>query len=728
MANTAFQPDAQRYQGDQGDQGDQGELDEARRWVIAQVRADAGAALQTGMDTMQTLRSLGMDSPGLLAGLLQPLLPINQKEQELIAEHFGALVLTLLHGVAHMRQLSSLSRDRNQTRNEFTDPRVNEENLRKMLITMVDDIRVVLIELARHLSVLRLCHDSAREVQDELGRITLDVYAPLANRLGVGQIKWQMEDHALRCLEPENYHQLASKLAETRGLREQYIAAFISTVQNTLEEVGVVGEVFGRPKHIYSILRKMRAKDLAFENLRDIRAFRIIVDDVADCYTALAAVHGRWRVLDGEFDDYIATPKDNGYQSIHTVVTGPDEQTVEVQIRTRQMHRQSELGVAAHWRYKEKVRADEGIDQKVIRLRQLLQWKDELLDAAALTSSSGDADEPIEARIFVFTPKGTVIDLPDGATPIDFAYAIHTELGHRIRGARVNEKMVTLGHRLATGQQVHIQTAKDGHPSRDWLRNDLGYVRTRRARARITQWFKRADYAQHVSEGRSMLERELARLGREDLSYDKIARNTHFHKTDALLAAIGAGDFKLSRALVPFRRAARVMRAEHTLPSKPRAHAPDQSRHPDSFRVRGVDNLLTRMAHCCHPIPGDAIVGFITLGRGVSIHRENCHNIKNLDEQRRARLIEVRWGESEATAWPLEIQLTAYNRSGLLNDINEFLKQEKIQVLKLNRETDDEHGAHIRLKLEIADLKKLGQILKGLARIPNVAQVKRVAS
>ena len=709
------------------------QLDEARRWVIAHCRVDAEAALQDGIDTLETLLSLGMDTPGLLAGLLQPLLPINQKEQELIAEHFGELVLTLLHGVAQMRQLSSLShnrnQDRNQGRNEFTDPRVNEENLRKMLITMVDDIRVVLIELARHLSVLRRCHTSAREVQDELGRITLDVYAPLANRLGVGQIKWQMEDHALRCLEAENYHQLAMTLAETRGLREQYIAAFISTVQNTLEEVGVVGEVFGRPKHIYSILRKMRAKDLAFENLRDIRAFRIIVDNVADCYAALAAVHGRWRVLDGEFDDYIATPKDNGYQSIHTVVTGPDDKTVEVQIRTRQMHRQSELGVAAHWRYKEKVRADEGIDQKVVRLRQLLQWKDELFDTGALAASLTDADAPIEARIFVFTPKGTVIDLPDGSTPIDFAYAIHTELGHRIRGARVNGKMVTLGHRLATGEQVHIQTAKHGHPRRDWLRNDLGYVRTRRARARIAQWFKRADYAQHVSEGRSMLERELARLGMEELSYDKIARNTHFHKTDGLLAAIGAGDFKLSRALAPFRRAAGVMQSEQALPIKPaRPHPPDQSRHPDSFHVSGVGNLLTRMAHCCHPIPGDVIVGFITLGRGVSIHRKNCHNIKNLDDQRRERLIEVRWGESELASSPLEIQLTGYDRGGLLNDINEFLKQEKIQVLKLNKEIDDEHGVHIRLRLEVSDLKKLGQILTGLARIPNVMQVKRVVS
>ncbi len=704
------------------------DLTEACRWVIAHCRPDAEQALRDGGDTVEILQSLGMDAPGLLAALLQPLLPMDEKEQALIAGRFGPLTMTLLHGAARMRQLSSLSRHRSQTRNEFADPRVNEENLRKMLIAMVDDIRVVLIELARHLSVLRQCKGAGRKVEEELGQMTLDVYAPLANRLGVGWIKWRMEDHALRCLEPEVYRDLAAALDEKRAAREQYIGAFIAAVQDALGDAALAGEVHGRPKHLYSIRKKMRIKGLALENLRDIRALRIVVDSIADCYAALAVVHTRWQPLAGEFDDYIATPKDNGYRSIHTVVSGPHARTVEVQIRTREMHRQSELGVAAHWRYKEKIRADDSIDNKVVRLRQLLQWQDELRDAGALAeTSAGDAGGE---RVYVFTPKGTVIALPAGSTPIDFAYAIHTEIGHCIRGARVDGKMAPLGHRLATGEQVHIQTVKGGHPSRDWLRHDLGYARTRRARSRITQWFKRADYDQHLAEGRGMLERELARLGMDELSYDKIARNTHFHKTDDLLAAIGAGDFKLSRALAPFRRAAEAAdHGEQTSPLKPlkppRSHRHDKPKPPGAFSVSGVGNLLTHLARCCNPVPGDPIIGFITAGRGVSIHRKNCHNVTNLNAPRRERLIEVQWGKSELASWPVEIQIAAYHRGGLLNDITEFLKEKKIPVLKLNMETDDEHGANIQLKLEISGLKNLGRILTGLSRIPNVLGVRR---
>ena len=704
------------------------DIGEVCRWVTSKCRRDAGEALRHGMETVEILKDLGMDQQGLLVGLLQPLWPFDEKEQALIANRFGALTLTLLHRAAQLRQLSALSQggrtERSSTLpahqlNDFARPEGNEENLRKMLIAMIDDIRVVLIELARHLSILRRSKEAARAVQQSIGRSTLEVYAPLANRLGVWQLKWQMEDCALRCLEPEAYRNLAATLDEKRVAREEYVGEFIRLVRRALEDSAVAGEVRGRPKHLYGIWKKMRRKGLAFENLMDIQAVRIVVDSVADCYAALAAVHTNWPPLPGEFDDYIATPKENGYRSIHSVITGPQGKTIEVQIRTAEMHRQSELGVAAHWRYKENIRPDESIDNKVLRLRQLLEWKQELRDSGALADSFTAADG--QERVYVFSPKGTVIDLPAGSTPIDFAYAIHTEVGHRTRGARVNGKMAPLGHRLESGEQVQIQTVKHGHPSRDWLRSDLGYVRTRRARARIAQWFKHAEYDQHLADGRAMLERELTRLGMEDLGYDKIARKTHFHKTDDMLAAIGANDFKLSRALAPFRPA---LDGADTLPAKPRR----RPKHPGNFSVSGVGNVLTRMANCCNPIPGDSIVGFITSGRGVSIHRRNCANLKNLDAQHRSRLVEVQWGESDLAAYPVEIHLVACHRSGLLNEITQLLKDDKIEVLKLNMETDEEQNAYIQLRLEISDLKKLSRIQNRLSQVPDVLRVRRVTS
>ena len=703
------------------------DLQQVCHWVTTQCRPNAGDALRTGMETVDILQPLEMDTPGLLAALLQPLLPINKKEQTLLTNQFGQQTLDLLQRASQMRQLSALS----QHHGSKTNPRVNEENLRKMLIAMVDDIRVVLIELARHLAALRRSKRADAPVQAALGRLTLEVYAPLANRLGVRQMKWQMEDHALRCLHPDEYHRLAATLDEKRAVRETYISEFIRAVRAALAESALACEVEGRPKHLFSIWKKMRRKDLAFENLRDIRALRIVVDSVADCYSALAVVHTHWHGLPAEFADYIATPKANGYRSIHTVVIGPREQTVEVQIRTREMHRQSEWGVAAHWRYKENVRADDSIDNKVLRLRQLLEWKDELRDAGALAETIGRADDEEsdapDERVYVFTPQGMVIDLPHGATPIDFAYAIHTQVGHCTRGARVNGKMVTLIHRLETGEQVHIHTAKGGQPSRDWLRKDLGYVCTRRARNRIALWFKRADYAQHLAEGRNLLERELSRLGMDDLSYEKIARATPFHKTDDLLAALGANDFKLSRALAPFRNAAQAGEGAQqpaTLPPKPRRiHKP---KPPTDFSVSGVGNLLTRMANCCNPIPGDPITGFITTGRGISIHRQDCANLHNLTEPRRSRLVEVQWGKSNLTAWPVDIKIAAYPRHGLLNDITQLFKEEKIEVVKLNMETDADNNASIRVRLEISGLKKLSRVLHRLSTIPDVLQARRV--
>lgn len=465
----------------------------------------------------------------------------------------------------------------------------------------------------------------------------------------------------------------------------------------------------------------MELKGLSFENLWDIRAVRIVVDSVAECYSTLGTIHTKWRHLPGEFDDYIATPKSNGYRSIHTVVIGPENKTVEVQIRTREMHEDNELGVAAHWRYKERRNAEDSIDNKVLWLRQLLEWKDELKDSHSISDAFKETAD--SRRVYVFTPKGTVMDLPEGATPIDFAYAVHSEVGHRTRGSRVNGKMVPLSYQLKTGEQVQIQTTKNGSPSRDWLRPELEYVKTQRARSRIQQWFKLQDFSHHVAEGRTMLEKELSRLGLEDLGYERIVENTPYLKADDLLAALGAGDYKLSRALLPFRRELEQTQQPliESKKERPKAKA-------DTFKVSGVGNLLTTMAKCCQPMPGEQIVGYITTGRGVSIHNRDCHNILGLDSDLQNRLIEVEWGLDNASAYPVSVSVIAYNRSGILHDITQVLKDRKVHVLKVNMSTDDENNVRVQLSLEVNGLNLLSKTLMQLSRIQNVQDVKRITN
>lgn len=671
--------------------------------------------VERGMATVEILRSLGMDDSGCLAAVLHSVDRSVLPDDDVLHEHCGVEALRLYRGVVKLARLSSFSR----LGDAGVDPEVNEDNLRKMLITMVDDVRVVLIKLADQLRLLRGARDAPDGEKRALSRTTLDIYAPLANRLGIWQLKWEMEDLVLRFSDPAAYRQLADMLHEKRGDRERYIQQLLDVLRGALADTGIEAEVYGRPKHIYSIWKKMRRKGLDFENLWDIRAVRIIVDSVSECYVALGIVHTRWRHLPGEFDDYIATPKPNGYRSIHTVVIGPEDKSVEVQIRTRDMHQENELGVAAHWRYKENRQQDENIDRKVLRLRQLLEWKQELEESESVAGALREAAE--NRRVYVFTPRGTVIDLPEGATPVDFAYAIHSEVGHTTRGARVNGRMVPLSYRLRTGEQVQIHNQKDASPSRDWIRPELGIVRTQRARSRIQQWFKQQDHAQHIAEGRAMLEKELGRLGLEDLGYDRIASRTPFQRTDDLLAALGAGDYKLSRALSPFRR-----ELERTADSGIEVRSRPVAREPGTFRVNGVGNLLTTMARCCQPVPGDPIVGYITTGRGVSIHNRNCRNIQGLSEDRRNRLIDVEWGREDASSYPVEVIVLAYQRSGILHDISQVLKDSGIDVLKVNTETDEENVMRVSLRLEVSGLRTLSKTLGRLSRVQNVLDVRRL--
>ncbi len=659
-------------------------------------------------------QEIGIDLSGQQAAVLQVAAPYSEKQRTTIRKQFGEEVLDLVRGVAQMANISAFSKSKQGD--------ISDENLRKMLIAMVNDVRVVLIKLADQLDNLRSLKDADEEYRREQAQLTLDVYARLANRLGVWYLKWELEDYSLRYLEPYDYHQIASNLDEKRGARESYIKTFTSDIEAKLKLISVDSNVYGRPKHIYSIWRKMKLKGLAFENIMDIRAVRVLVDSVGDCYAALGVVHTSWTHLPGDFDDYIATPKENGYQSIHTAVIGPVDKVVEVQIRTHDMHEENELGVAAHWRYKESASSSKSIDNKIQWLRQLLEWKDDLI-------YDGDIAEQFDAgvvdeQVYVFTPKGKVIDLPLGSTAIDFAYAVHTQVGHSTRGARINGRMRTLTTPLETGDQVDIITVKVGSPSRDWLALP-GYVQTHRARSAIAHWFKQADRDQHIAMGRDVLERELPRQGLAQLSYDKIAHGSVYSGPEDMMAALGAGDVKLSKLIGKFKR-------EHEK-VEPKLPVFDTSRYtkstsPSDFTVHGVGNLKTQIANCCQSVPGEQIVGFITRGRGITIHSKNCSNMIHLQEEDHDRLIDVNWGSGAEMSFVANINITAYNRSGLLHDVTKTLNDAKIQIQKAALDVQEEDSiVQLSLAIEVAGLATLTVALAKVKQIPNVLEAVRAA-
>lgn len=714
--------------------------------TIAQFAAqfpdhDANATEQ-GYATVEILHDLGVGTIGQFAGFLASIGQVSAEALVQVGARWGDEVVALYARVVRLQAISAAS-ERGGARHKVGQ---SEENRRKMLITMVDDVRVVLIGLSCQLSWLRAAKAQSPRCQQRAAVLTEKIYAPLANRLGIMQLKWRLEDLAFRYQQPAAYRQLAQSLEHKRTAREQYITAFVAELDARLNTAGVPAEVVGRPKHIFSIWKKMYTKNLAFDQLSDLHAVRLLVADVEACYAVLSVVHQHWPHLAEQFSDYIAHPKPNGYQSLHTVIIGPQERRVEVQIRTHTMHATSEIGVAAHWRYKENAAADGHIDRKAIWLRQLLAWKAEVLDEGDRTDdghndgaddSANDSvnaktsdphDDPLAApRVYVFTPKATVMDLPAGATPIDFAYAIHSDIGHQLRGATVNGKMVALTYRLQTGDQVQIQTVQSAAPSRDWLRAELGYVVTSRARNRISQWYKRADYQQHIAQGRAMLDKELHRLNLTELSYAKLNQPTHFHKVDDLLAALGAGDYKLSKLLQPHKPARTAPQPELTpadFVAKTRPRAVRARGNP--FIIHGLDNLLTNIANCCSPVPGDGITGYITTGRGVSIHRETCHNIKKVPLARRDRLIAVSWGASPDALYTIHLHLTADPREGLLHAIAEALRAQKVEVLKVNMDTDAERSTYVGLQLQAPGELPAETLIKHLRQIEHVVAVRRV--
>ena len=592
------------------------------------------------------------------------------------------------------------------------------EALRKMLLAIVSDPRLVLVRIAEQLQHLR----DARELDDaarrDLAVETREIYAPLANRLGIWQLKWELEDFAFRYLEPDTYAEIARSLREKRGDRERYIADVAEVLRDELEQHGLNADVSGRPKHIYSIYRKMQRKGRGLDALYDIRAVRVLVDDVQACYTALGIVHNKWPYLPGEFDDYIANPKDNDYRSLHTAVIGPDSKTVEVQIRSHAMHRHAELGVAAHWRYKEGTAAPSAIEQKVAFLRQLLEPGDdgtELLERIR--------DDVLEDRVYAVSPRGDIVELPAGATPLDFAYHVHTMVGHRCRGAKVNGRIVPLTHRLANGDHVHIITGSQPRPSRDWLSPKLGYLASARNRAKVRNWFRQQDRDQHLRQGRDILDREFARLNVDDLPLDAVVTQLQQESVDALCIALGNGDL----AAAAIANALHQLRGDEKQRRKPRRRR-SESNNDTSVAVQGVGDLLCNFARCCRPVPPEAIGGYITQGRGVSIHRADCGNFLGLETRHPERVLETRWGDAADGFYPVDLSLRAYDRAGLIRDISTVVADASANIVDLTSHTDKRSmQAEIRLSLEIRDLPTLGAVMSRLEQLPNVVSVRRRA-
>lgn len=680
-----------------------------------QKRASGEPYIQHSLAVAQIMADLRLDSATIAAALLHDVAEDSIISIEDLRQDFGDEVASLVDGVTKLGQIDKLSQ---MSYRDLQDKEA--ESLRKMFLAMVDDVRVVLIKLADRLHNMRTLDALPEERQRRIAGETLEIFAPLANRLGIWQIKWELEDLGFRYLDPPKYQEITALLDERRADRERRIAHIIMALEKRLKEEGIEAEIAGRPKHIYSIYEKMNRKGLPFEQIHDVRGVRIIVNTVRECYAVLGIVHSLWRPIPGEFDDFIATPKDNMYQSLHTSVVGPDGKPLEIQIRTYEMHRRAELGIAAHWRYKEHAKRDVAFEAKIAWLRSLMEWRQEVTDAWEFIDSL-KSDVFQYDRVYAFTPKGDIVDLPAGSTPIDFAYQIHTEIGHRCRGAKINGRLVSLDYQLKTGDQVEILTTKRGRPSRDWLNPHLGYIKTPRARQKIRQWFKRQDRAETVTQGREILERELKRLGLDQKSYEEIATLLKFDKVDDLLAAIGYGDINTQQI------AAKLIEAEKEeeeleLPEA----APPPSLVPE-ITVRGVGDLLTKVAGCCHPLPGDPVVGYITRGRGITIHRQDCRNILYLEDKE--RLIEVDWGKDIKQVFPVMIQVLAYDRTGLMRDITEITAEERINITAANVATHPkDHTAVITATLEINSIVQLSRVLAKIERLPNVFEARRKAS
>jgi GTP pyrophosphokinase len=689
------------------------------RAALEHVRTlEPTVAVDRGVELAAVLAQLRADEELLLAGLLIPLLEAGQLDEAYTKQHFGEPAFRLAREV---ERLDGIGMPADWNPGQPMKPE-QAEGLRKLLLSLASDVRLVLLRLAVQLVRMRNLKGASEREQRRAALETREIYAPLANRLGIWQLKWEIEDLAFRYSQPAEYKRIAGWLKSKRGERETYIEDVKHRIEGELEKAGIDGDVTGRPKHIYSIWRKMQRKGLAFEQVMDVLAVRIQVETVADCYAALGIVHGLWTYMPGEFDDYIATPKENNYRSLHTAVIGPGRLPLEVQIRTREMHDHAELGVAAHWQYKEGRKAETSFQQKINWLRQLLEpvarpgGERDLLD--------GLQAEIFEDRVYALSPKGEVVDLPRGATPLDFAYHVHTSLGHRCRGAKVNGRMVSLSHALTNGDTVEIIPGKQPNPSRDWLVPSLGFLASQRNRAKVRAWFRKLDEGQNREQGRQMYERELERLSVRTMPLPEVLDELKLADADALYVGLGEGEISLAQVAGAIQRRLQ----ERAPPKAPRTTAvADKPGKASGLMVDGVGDLMSTIARCCRPVPPEAIAGYITLGRGVSIHRADCANLLRLRDAQPLRVLAVDWGDSSPErTFPASIRIEAFDRRGLVRDISAVLADERISIEAMNTVTNSaENTATVELTVTVHGLAELSRLLGRFAGVANVISATR---
>ena len=674
------------------------------------------APLLHALEAAQRLADMRLDPEAVVASLLVAAAPA-QGAAEVAQQRadYGAQVVDLLEGV---RRLAGIRWDRIEEE--------SAESLRKMFLAMARDIRVVLIVLAWRVPLMRALRDSALPDEDKrrLASETLEVFAPLANRLGIWQIKWALEDWSLRVLQPQTFHELTQCLAERREEREAFIEEVMGILREKLAAAGIEATIKGRPKHIYSIYKKMERKALLFENVYDVSAVRVVTDAVESCYAVLGLVHASWTPVAGEFDDYIACPKANGYQSLHTAVVGPRGKPFEVQIRTRQMHQFAEHGVAAHWAYKENKKAD-GTHEKFRLLRQLMDWEREVADPHQFVESL--KTDIFQDQVYVFTPNGDVIDLPQGATPLDFAYRIHTQVGHRCRGARVNDQIVPLDYPLKTGERVEILTQKQPSPSRDWMNANFGYLRTNSARQKVRHWYREQNRQTAIAQGKELVERELSRLALRHATIEDIVATLRYANADELYAAVGHGDRSSQSVASAALQAEREQLPADDQQLPPSIPPPKTKRSTSGLSLHGVDDILGKRARCCHPVPGDSVVGFVTRGRGLMIHRRDCNNIVSSREPE--RLVDIQWGPSSDERHRVDVEVQANDRPGLLRDLSALVSNAGVNVAAAKASSGGGRGgsAWLRLSLECTSAQQIVKVLQLLSRHAAVLEVRRVA-
>ena len=676
---------------------------------------EGGQLLSAAFDVAEIVHTLDADDDVVIAAMIQPLLDGGFLDRESAAKRFGEEAARLAHALSQLGHFGLPA--------DWTPERGLEaaqaEALRKMLLAVVGDVRLVVVRLAEQLQKMRSAKDLGTSQQRKLAVETREVYAPLANRLGVWQVKWELEDLAFRYLEPLQYKHIAAALKTRRSERERYIDELKTLLQNAMRSAGVEARIDGRPKHIFSIWRKMQTKHLAFDELMDIRAARVLVSTIAECYASLGVVHSLWKFIPGEFDDYIATPKDNLYRSIHTAVIGPGGEPVEIQIRTLEMHADSERGMAAHWRYKETGRGDQAYERKINELRSLLSAPAEGLEGGRDFLDRVRVDL-FQDRIYVISPKGEIVDVPVGGTPLDFAYQVHTNLGHRTRGAKVNGRMVPLDYQLKNSETVEIITAKAPQPSRDWLSAQSGFLASPRHRNKVRAWFRKQNESQNKAEGRAMLDRELQRLGVKSPPLVELLRELQLDSAESLHEALGLGEVSGAQVAGAIQR---LLHAREVPPELKRTRP--GSRAPE-VKVQGLGELLSSYARCCKPVPPEPIVGYITVGRGVSIHTQGCTNLARLSIKTPARVMAVEWGEMGRNEFPVELEVHAFDRRGLVRDVSAALADDKISIQGMSTVIDKrENIARMRIDISITGLPQLSRVLTRIAQLPNIISARR---